>query len=325
MEKPIPYLIQGKNIVLVLDNQSHNISRDSHIAYDKIVDAIKAKDWDKVRELVEPKKAIINYGNGDIEIKNNVIYWKGNVFHNSLSTRMIQMFVEGFPIEPMTAFMNNLMQNPSHRSVTQLYDFLDKNKLPITDDGYFLAFKKVNKDFKDIHSGTFDNSVGKICEIERNAVNDDPTQTCSTGLHFCSQSYLPNFGTSTDPVMIIKINPKDVVSIPVDYDGAKGRCCRYEVVGQLGVAVEEAEASFTAPVNNTYTPKPKGLTTPKPKQTTDPWPFPTSKRPDDILYNVVRVKDNKVVALAIKKDAAEEMIARNKKNKKAQLKMVPHS
>ena len=32
--------------------------------------------------------------------------------------------------------------------------------------------------------------------------------------------------------MIVKINPKDVVAIPSDYNNTKGRTCRYEVVGE---------------------------------------------------------------------------------------------
>ena len=33
--------------------------------------------------------------------------------------------------------------------------------------------------------------------------------------------------------MILKINPRDVVSIPVDYNNTKGRACKYEVVDVL--------------------------------------------------------------------------------------------
>ena len=40
-----PYLIQGKNIVVVIGNTSHTISK-THIAYQKVLDAIKANDWD---------------------------------------------------------------------------------------------------------------------------------------------------------------------------------------------------------------------------------------------------------------------------------------
>ena len=35
MTKAIPYLIQGKNIILVVDGKSHTISRDTHISYNK--------------------------------------------------------------------------------------------------------------------------------------------------------------------------------------------------------------------------------------------------------------------------------------------------
>ena len=45
--------------------------------------------------------------------------------------------------------------------------------------------------------------------------------------------------------MILKINPADVVSIPADYNATKGRACRYEVLGELGVDPDQA---FVAPV-----------------------------------------------------------------------------
>jgi len=86
----------------------------------------------------------------------------------------------------------------------------------------------------DIHTGTFDNSVGKICEMHRNQVCDDKDNVCSYGLHFCSIGYLPHYASSdgTCRTMIVKINPRDVVSIPRDHNNSKGRCCRYEVVGE---------------------------------------------------------------------------------------------
>ena len=137
------------------------------------------------------------------------------------------------------------MNNPSKRAVTELYGFLEKNSLPITPDGHFLAYKKVRKDFLDIHSGTMSNAVGTVVEMERNMVDDDQNRTCSTGLHFCSQEYLAHFGDGTSRTVILKINPADVVSIPNDYNNSKGRACRYEVIGELGVDPEDA---FQAPV-----------------------------------------------------------------------------
>ena len=239
-----PYLIQGSNVVVVIDNKSHTISK-THITYQRVVDAIKASDWDSVRTLIEPKQAIISYGNGNVTIDGDNFYWKGKDFHNSLSTRMITMLQEGFPIEPMALFMENLMLNPSYRSVQELYGFLEKNNLPITPDGHFLAYKKVRDNFMDCHSGTMDNSVGKVVEMERNLVDDDKDRTCSRGLHFCSEDYLNYFGGQR--IVIVKINPRDVVSIPSDYNDSKGRACRYEVVGEMTV---DSSKAFTHSVQD---------------------------------------------------------------------------
>ena len=238
-----PYIIQGNNIVVVINNNSHTISR-SHIAYDKLKDAIKVGDWLAVADLIEPKKVVINYGAGNISIQGDELFWKGTTMHTALTERIIQMLQEGFPIEPMVMFMENLMENPSHRAVQELYGFLENNNLPITPDGHFLAYKKVQNNYLDIHSGKFDNSVGQTLEMDRNYVDDNKDNTCSTGLHFCSQEYL-GFGGSNSRTVIVKINPRDVVSIPADYNNSKGRTCRYEVIGELGIAVEEA---FTSPV-----------------------------------------------------------------------------
>jgi len=243
-EMSFPYLIQGANIIVVIGTNSHTISK-SHISYAGIKQAIKDGDWDTVAELVEPKKVILNYGAGNVAIQGEDFFWKGEPFNNALSARMIEMFQEGFPIEPMILFMENLMSNPSKRAVAELYGFMEKGKLPITPDGCFLAYKKVKKDYFDIHSGTMDNSVGNVLEMERNTVDDDKANTCSTGLHFCSLDYLTNFGDSTSRVMVLKINPRDVVSIPADYNATKGRTCRYEVIDEIGGAPEEA---FIAPV-----------------------------------------------------------------------------
>ena len=250
-----PYIIQGKNIVMVIGNKSHTFS-DTHMFYDRIKQAIKDDAWDQVDDLIDPKRTVVNYGNGNIEIQGETLYWKGKVLHTSLTMRIIKMFQEGFSIEPMVLFMENLMQNPSKRAVDELYGFLEKGELPITPDGHFLAYKKVRSDYFDIHSGTFDNSVGQICEMERNEVDDNRDRTCSSGLHFCSQSYLPHFGySSNNRVMILKINPRDVVSIPADYNDAKGRCARYEVVGELG-AEQKLEGAATENFGTPVAPAP---------------------------------------------------------------------
>lgn len=243
-----PYIVQGSNITVVIGNKPHTISK-SHITYQKVLDAIKASDWDLVKDIIEPVKVVLNYGKGNVSVQGEELFWKGKPMHNALTNRMIAMLQDGFPIEPLVNFMENLMTNPSMRAVTELYGFLEKNSLPITPDGCFLAYKKVRQNYFDCHTGTMDNGVGNIVEMERNEVDDNKDQTCSTGLHFCSQEYLPHFGGSDSRVVIVKINPADVVSIPSDYNNAKGRACRYEVIGEVGANPED-KVEFDKPVQH---------------------------------------------------------------------------
>ena len=238
------YIVQGTNIILALDGASHTITT-SHLGYDKIKEALKSNDVDAIRELLNPKKIVLSYAAGNVEIDGEKFLWRGKAMHNALSTKMIEMIKEGFPIEPLVAFMHNLMQNPSKRAVEELYGFLEKGALPITPDGYFLAYKKVREDYKDCHAGTISNHVGAVVAMERNEVDDDKDRTCSAGLHFCSQEYLQNFGEAR--TMILKINPANVVSIPSDYNASKGRCCQYEVIGELDAPAEKA---FIHPVQS---------------------------------------------------------------------------
>lgn len=318
MTNAVPYLIQGKNVILVIDGKSHTISKDTHITYGKIIDALKSKDWDALREYIEPKKALVDFGKGYVSINGNTVLWKGIPFHNSLASRMIEMWQDGFPIDPMVRFMENLMKNPSKRSVDQMYGFLEKNKLPITEDGYFLAYKRIRSDYTDVHTGKFDNSVGQVIEMDRNLVDDNPESYCSTGLHFCSESYLDGFGNRTDPVMILKINPADVVSIPTDYNGAKGRCMKYEVVAEV---TGDAKDAFGQVVDKKYAPAKTPAAT---------WPESENScagdcagcNCDDQLYDLVRVYGGRIESAGLTLVQARHAVARNLAAKKAMIRIV---
>lgn len=235
-----PYLVQGGNIIIVIDSKSHVISK-SHISYEQIKDAIKTGEWELIKELIEPVKVILKYSAGRVRIDGDVLFWGGTQMDSYLSTKIISMFQEGFPIDPMINFMDNLMLNPSNRAVTELYGFLEKGNMPITSDGCFLAYKKVRNNYFDVHSNTMNNAVGQVVSMVRNAVDDNSANTCSTGLHFCSLDYLSHFGG--EKIMIVKINPRDVVSIPADYNDTKGRACCYTVIGELNASADNAFVS----------------------------------------------------------------------------------
>jgi hypothetical protein len=267
-----PYIVQGSNITVVIGTTPHTVSK-SHIAYNKLLNAIKAGEWETVQDIIEPKQVVLDFGQGNVSIQGDKIFWKGREMHNALTKRMVAMIQEDFPVDPLVAFMENLMENPSKRAVNELYGFLEKNTLPITSDGCFLAYKKVRQDYLDVHSGTvlnkpavymtdedratLEEAAGKnnevtvevvddvtVVSMERNLVDDDQNRTCSTGLHFCSKDYLSVFGG--ERIVILKINPRDVVSIPNDYNDSKGRCARYEIVDEIDK--DKADEAFAKSV-----------------------------------------------------------------------------
>jgi hypothetical protein len=141
---------------------------------------------------------------------------------------------KGLPFQPLVNFLNNIMENPSMQSQKELYDFLEHEHLPITEDGHFLAYKAVRSDFKDKYRGVFDNSVGNVCTMQRAKVDDDRGRGCSNGLHAGALNYVAHYGSleAGDRIVIVKINPKDVVSVPSDSNCEKLRTCSYEVVGE---------------------------------------------------------------------------------------------
>jgi len=204
----------------------------SHLSFTKVKDALKIGDYADAITLSDAALAVNEFGEGLVYIQDGVVYYNGHAVHNSLTKRIMAMVRDGAEVTPMLRFFKRLQANPSGRAVKELYRFLECNNLPITPAGTFLAYKNVTSDYTDRHSHTFDNSIGAVCEMPRNEVMDDPNKTCSSGLHFCSIEYLKGFWGSEGHTMVVSIDPADVVSIPVDYNNSKGRCCKYTVVAE---------------------------------------------------------------------------------------------
>lgn len=235
----IPHIYNGNGTIsLMIDGVMKPVDT-AHRFYNEIKDALKAGEWEKIPGLVNIKEQVQNAinastANGQVTLVDGQVLYNGVAVHNTLTSRIVTMAKEGFDIAHMVKFLENLMANPSYRAVNELYDFLEAGQIPITENGTFLTYKKIRYDWKDIHSGKFDNSVGTVVTMPRNMVDENSERTCSTGLHVCSYAYLPNFGCSgNDRVVICEVNPADVVSIPKDYNNSKMRVCGYKVIGEV--------------------------------------------------------------------------------------------
>lgn len=232
----IPYTVSDESLSMFLKGQLYTLPA-SHSSFDQAVEELKKSkhDEEQLLELATFKKAKAQIATAKgVTIMEDEIWFDGKPVHNSLTDKVLLLLEEGFDVSSWANFMSNLMENPSFKSRESLFDFLDHFEAPITDDGCFIAFKRVRSDYKDIHSNTFDNSVGQVLTMDRSKVDDDSQRTCSSGLHVCADSYLDGFATSTNNrTVVVKVNPRDVVAVPYDYDFAKMRCCRYEVVSEI--------------------------------------------------------------------------------------------
>jgi len=236
MNMSVPFVMTKSGINLYLDGKMESVAND-HPNYQAIVDTLLSGNATEaeIDSLVNIPKAVARFSNGRITIDNDEFRYDGMAMHNALTTRILDLLKKQKPVDSLVKFMENLMENPSFRAVNELYGFLEACTLPITSDGCFLAYKRVSQDFTSIHAnpdGThLDNAIGKVVKMARNLVDEDPNQTCSSGLHVCSFGYLSSFSGAR--TVVVKVNPKNVVAVPVDYNNQKMRVCEYEVVSEI--------------------------------------------------------------------------------------------
>lgn len=197
-------------------------------------------ELDKVKEelvaaYVDVKKSIEAYSKEHMSVADGKLVDKktGKVIPHELAKKLIEFKKVGEKFDPLWRFWCKLRENPSENSKQQLYTWMEKNKVVITELGDIVLEKGVHMmqdgSLWDEHTKTFDNSIGMVVEMNRKDVQDDPNQTCSAGLHVAAPAYVrSNYSQSV--VVECLVSPKDVVSVPKDYNATKMRVCRYQVV-----------------------------------------------------------------------------------------------
>ena len=262
------------NVCVILDDSPKKIRRDSPDA-ERLIDLVKlyngVKD-SKVRE--ETLEAIIEICNPakKIEIKSDnrfefdgesQMYLKGtsDPIPEFLAKKLLDYIDNKLDVDPLIKFWKHLLLNPDSGVRTQLYSFLQHNGHPITEQGYFLAYKacavkkryntetgeeemqfKYSEDtgeleekytqslvFTSYHQGPHGSiiKVGAPVKMPREECDSNPDRTCSEGLHVGSMEYVHDFGYSEGVILEVLVSPRNVVAVPNDYNNTKMRCCEY--------------------------------------------------------------------------------------------------
>lgn len=223
-------------ITVVLDGERHSINAGNGL-FSKALEAYKVNDWDAFIACVNPtirlKSLYASYEG--IEVKDGNLYVFGDPVHSTLATRVLSFLEAGLDCVHLFKFILKLNLNPSKRAVDELYTFLEHRALPITDNGNFLAYKAVREDYTDKYTGKFLNTIDAVLEMPRNKVDDDKNVGCSYGFHAGTVEYAKDFMGREGHLMIVEINPADVVSIPTDCQFQKLRTSKYKVVGEYEI------------------------------------------------------------------------------------------
>ena len=183
---------------------------------------------DQRKEKIEAELRRISSDDVEVKLDHGVVTVKGQPVNNELTSKLLEMAAAGIPYDGLINFMINLAENPSAASRSQLFKFLEHRGFPITPEGYFLGYRGVRADFKDRHSGRFDNSPGNILEMPREDVCADPGTSCAPGFHVGTFKYATGWA-GNGKVIVVKVNPADAVSVP-NHDTEKLRVCKFEVI-----------------------------------------------------------------------------------------------
>lgn len=254
------YAINKEAIILFINGKNIRVEK-SDKKYPKILnvfqlpkDEQEAEALNIVNAVVKTAEAVAENEHFEVRVDGDnaqEIWYKGEKLPKAFSDKVLSIICDGLPLEHFEKFWDNLEKNPSSKSVEELIQFLEFKELPITDDGCFLAYKGVRHDYYSDHGNTATkviqgkvnsgghiyNGVGEVLEVRRRDVDDDRTKHCSHGLHVGSLDYARGFASR---MVVVKVNPADVVSVPDDCSCQKCRVAKYEVMDDF---VEEITAS----------------------------------------------------------------------------------
>lgn len=206
----------------------------THVNWQEVLSKLDNEDYEGLEELLSVKKAVEVYASSSgIEVDDIGVKYNGNYIDNYVTKKILEFMQAKLPVKPLLNFLSKVLSNPSRRAVQELYKFLEHGQMPLTPTGNFLAYKSVREDYRDWYSNKFSNTIGSEHTMARNDVCDDPDLGCSYGFHVGTLSYATEFNQGSNRLVVVEVDPSDVVSVPHDCQNQKLRTAKYKVVGEF--------------------------------------------------------------------------------------------
>jgi len=244
----LAFTVTKDTINVVVGGITKSVPRDSMQAPQLMAELHKGEEAsdEEVLRLLSPAASLVMYSKGDANfMADGSIQYKGETLPRVLADRIVSCMHDDVPYENLLKFFERLAANPSQRAIKELYSFLEHKKMPITPEGHFIAYKGLDEkywsitgnerteviDGKTCKDGRIYNGVGETIRVQRNHVDDDARVGCASGLHAGSLEYAKGFARGK--VVLVAIDPADVVSVPYDCSCQKLRTCAYKVIGDF--------------------------------------------------------------------------------------------
>jgi hypothetical protein len=245
--KKVPYTLSENSLTIFWEGKPYTLRKD-HVNFKLAKQAIFEARYEDLGDLLDIAKAVEDFVEGEIEVKDEVVYYKNHRLHGVVVDKLLEMLRAGMTDSaPLTNFITRLQSNPSANSVNELYSFLSYKSLPTTPEGKVLGYKGVKDDFysstgnadtivvqgKTNESHQILNEVGATIEVSRRCVDDNKDNHCSFGLHVGSYDYANGWAGETGRLLVVEFDPEDAVSVPTDCDFQKLRVSKYKVVEDI--------------------------------------------------------------------------------------------
>ena len=243
----VPYTLSENSLTIFWEGKPYTLRKD-HANFQLAKKAILDARYDDLGDLLDIAKAVENFVEGDIEVKDEVVYYKGHRLHGVVVDKLLEMLRAGMQDSaPFTNFITRLQANPSANSVNELYSFMSYKSLANTPEGKVLGYKGVQSDYWSttgnadtivLQGETNDrhqilNEVGATIEVARRCVDDNKDNHCSFGLHVGSFDYADGWAGENGRLLLVEFDPADAVSVPTDCDFQKLRVSKYKVISDI--------------------------------------------------------------------------------------------
>ena len=243
----VPYTLSESSLTIFWEGKPYTL-RSDHPNFTLARQAIFDARYDDLGDLLDITKAVENFCQGDIEVRDEVVYYKDHRLHGVVVDKLLDMLRAGMKDSaPLVNFITRLQSNPSANSVNELYSFLSYKQLASTPEGMVYGYKGVQKDYWS-STGNADtivlqgetnerhqilNEVGATIEVQRRCVDDNKDNHCSFGLHVGSFDYADGWAGSDGRLLLVEFDPADAVSVPTDCDFQKLRVSKYKVISDI--------------------------------------------------------------------------------------------